>query len=349
MPLVETLKYKDIIDLAESNDKALIKTIKQLGGSSVASFTDEELCSSFLSAYMKMNKLPTASKDDIKKATGLNIEEIFGELKMSGARRNRTARHTKSEEAVYALKGSNLVRLTNTSDSKGCIINASYNAYTLADLYNDYMYNGYVKEEDGTITKCKRTLRTLAPNVISMNSTFLVGNSYLKNGANKYGISSIAKSKYVDEETTGTCYNMNLRQIFSALLYLFCNQFGVDYFLYKLVSLRKVKSLNDVFEVIPAKGSSLLPIYNDAEAKKNCLYVHHNFEVGTIESQLSFLKDLKDCINLTAPIYNKKFKPITDEAFDDFCKQVIFYSAFDKESQGNWFDANDKKNVVNLL
>lgn len=33
MPLVENLKYKDIVELAESNNQALIKTIRQLGGS----------------------------------------------------------------------------------------------------------------------------------------------------------------------------------------------------------------------------------------------------------------------------------------------------------------------------
>jgi hypothetical protein len=50
-------------------------------------------------------------------------------------------------------------------------------------------------------------------------------------------------------------------------------------------------------------------------------------------------------MNKVAPQFKKNFQGITDE----FCKSVILYSAFDKESQGDYFNSKDSARVVNLL
>lgn len=129
------LKYKDVVSLAETGSSALVATIRQLGGSSVANFSDKELCSSFLNVYMSKNKPSALSKAELQKATGLDINSILDTLKMKGARRNYNARSTKSVEAIFKILNYELVMLSNLSDDAGMVINAKYNAFTLLDLF----------------------------------------------------------------------------------------------------------------------------------------------------------------------------------------------------------------------
>ncbi len=58
---------------------------------------------------------------------------------------------------------------------------------------------------------------------------------------------------------------------------------------------------------------------------------------------------VKDTMNMVAPRFIEGFKEITDERFNEFCKSVILYSAFDKESQGDYSTEEGKARVVNLL
>ena len=71
------LQYKDVVSLAETGSSALVATIRQLGGSSVANFSDKELCSSFLNVYMRKNKPSALSKAELQKSTGLDINSIL--------------------------------------------------------------------------------------------------------------------------------------------------------------------------------------------------------------------------------------------------------------------------------
>lgn len=90
----------------------------------------------------------------------------------------------------------------------------------------------------------------------------------------------------------------------------------------------------------------MIPLYKEKSAEgKNCLYVHRGYEVGNIESQLCYLRQFKDTMNMVA----LRFMEETDERFDEFCKSVILYSAFDKESQGDYSTEEGKARVVNLL
>lgn len=54
-------------------------------------------------------------------------------------------------------------------------------------------------------------------------------------------------------------------------------------------------------------------------------------------------------MNMVALRFIEEFEEITDERFDEFCKSVILYSAFDKESQGDYSTEEGKARVVNLL
>ena len=58
---------------------------------------------------------------------------------------------------------------------------------------------------------------------------------------------------------------------------------------------------------------------------------------------------VKDTMNMVAPRFIEGFKEITDERFNEFCKSVILYSAFDKESQGDYSTEEGKARVVNLF
>lgn len=94
----------------------------------------------------------------------------------------------------------------------------------------------------------------------------------------------------------------------------------------------------------------MIPLYKEKSAEgKNCLYVHRGYEVGNIESQLCYLRQFKDTMNMVALRFIEEFEEITDECFDEFCKSVILYSAFDKESQGDYSTEEGKARVVNLL
>ena len=352
MPLVENLKYKDIVELAESNNQALLKTIRQLGGSSVSDFSDEELCSSFLNVYMSMNKPSTSSKKELQKATGLDLNKMLNSLKMKGARRNYNARSTKSVEAIYSILNYELVMLSNLSDDAGMVINAKYNAFTLLDLFQNKHYDGIIIEESGNKVHQSVTLRTLTPMLVRLGNNYLVGNTYTnyKTGAKTYGIHKINGVDTLDMAIKGGCYNMTLKQFFSSIMYYFLDYFNLGELLYLLVDGNYSSALNDTFVVTTAKGTSLIPLYKEKNADgKNCLYIHRGYEVGNIESQLCYLRQFKDTMNMVAPRFIEEFEEITDERFNEFCKSVILYSAFDKESQGDYSTEEGKARVVNLL
>lgn len=346
------LKYKDVVDLAEAGDSALVSTIRQLGGSSVAGFSDEELCSSFLNVYMSMNKPSVSSKKELQKATGLDLNSILDSLTMNGAKRNYNARSTKSVETMFSILNYKLMLLSNISDASGMVINADYNAFTLLDLLQYKRYDGIVIEESGNTVNQSVTLRTLTPMLMKLGNKYLVGNTYEseKTGTKTFGISYVKGINTVDKEVRGSCYNMTLKQFFSAIMLYFLEYFELGELLYLLVEGNYSKALNDTFVVTTAKGTSLLPLYKDKSTKvNNCLYIHRGYEVGNIESQLNYLRQLKDTMNIVAPRFIEDFDEITDERFDKFCKSVILYSAFDKESQGDYFTAEGRARVVNLL
>lgn len=345
------LQYKDVVSLAETGSSALVATIRQLGGSSVANFSDKELCSSFLNVYMSKNKPSALSKAELQKSTGLDINSILDTLKMKGSKRTYTARKTKSKEAMYSIMNYQLSVLSNTTDDLGICIPAQYNAFTLLDLFQDKHFDGYIIEESGNKVEYSITLRTLTPMLIQYGNAYLVGNSYERvNGTKAFGISLVRQLDTIDGTVRGSCYNMTLKQFFSAIMLCFLDYFNLGYLLYRLVKGNYSMALNDTFTVITAKGTSLIPLYKDTSTEtKNCLYVHRNYEVGTIESQLDYLRQFKDIMNKVAPQFKKNFQGITDEQFDEFCKSVILYSAFDKESQGDYFNSKDSARVVNLL
>lgn len=346
------LKYKDVISLAEVGDSALITTIRQLGGSSVAGFSDEELCSSFLNVYMSMNKPSVSSKKELQKATGLDLNNVLDSLTMNGAKRNYNARSTKSVETMFSILNYELILLSNISDASGLVVNADYNAFTLLDLFQYKRYDGIVIEELGNKVNQSITLRTLTPMLIRLGNKYLVGNTYVseKTGIRTLGISYIRGINTIDKEIRGSCFNMTLKQFFSAIMFYFLEYFELGELLYLLVEGNYSRALNDTFVVTTAKGTSLLPLYKDKGIKvKNCLYIHRGYEVGNIESQLNYLRQFKDTMNIVAPRFIEGFEEITDERFDKFCKSVILYSAFDKESQGDYSTAEGRARVVNLL
>lgn len=345
MALVDEFSQKELMALADEDSKILADVIREMCKTSKSTYSDKDICSSFVTSMLSANKKKAVlSKDAILEQTGLNSYDAFKDLKMEDSVYRGSQPRTRSEKALLVIKDNQVTKLTNSASECGQFKMVDWNTYVLRNLYENKDYNGYTYTDDKKSIPSLCSLYTLTPNVIKYDGkagTDLLRGYIKSNGAISTGVDLLCDGNYY-------CYNMTLRQVFCAVMYCFIKEFGIGAYLYDIVHGNKVESICEVFEVRDSKFTGLIPLWTHPKRKSNqFLYVNKNFKLSSISKQLKWIKAFKDSLNI-ALARNKTFEPITDERFEDFCNRITFYSAFDKVSQGDCNDAKDLEHIVHF-